>query len=180
MTQISNDNFRKNIGWIAFLVVAITLSSFVFACATPFAALAAVGALYLKRREAFAMVGAAWFANQFIGYVFQHYPQTTDSFAWGLMIGMGALAAVQTAAAARTIWPGVRFAAPVMAFAAPFAAYEAVLYATAIAARDVSGFSVEIVWYVLEVNAVAFAGLLGVHAIGRAIGLAPAPSPVAS
>src|SRR6185312_12087757 len=110
MTQISNDNFRKNIGWIAFLVVAITLSSFVFACATPFAALAAVGALYLRRREALVMVGAAWLANQFIGYVFLHYPQTTDSFAWGAMIGLAALAAVQTAASARTIWPNVRFA----------------------------------------------------------------------
>jgi len=169
MKHISNTGSAKSAAWIAFLVAAVTLSSFVFACATPFAALAA---LTMQRRQAFVLVLAAWAANQFIGYVFLNYPQTTDSFAWGLMIGLAGLAAVETAMITRTLWPGVPFAAPVFAFAGGFVAYEAVLYATGLVASDTGGFSPEIVGYVFEVNVLSFAGLLVLQAVGRALGMA--------
>lgn len=175
MKHISNTGSAKSVAWIAFLVAAVTLSSFVFACATPFAALGALAALTMRRREAFVLVFAAWAANQFIGYIFLNYPQTTDSFAWGLMIGLAGLAAVETAMVTRTLWPRVPFAEAVFAFAGAFIAYEAVLYATGLVASDTGGFSPAIVGYVFEVNALAFAGLLVLQAVGRALGMA-APS----
>jgi len=182
MKHISNDNsgFAKNALWIAVLVSSVTLSSFVFACATPFAALAALGALTLRRREAFGLVMAAWAANQFIGYAFLGYPWTTDSFAWGLMIGLAGLAAVETAMVTRALWPDVWVAEPMLAFVGAFVAYEGVLYATAIVASDTSGFSVGIVGYVFEVNAAAFVGLLVLQAIARALGMIGRPARVTS
>lgn len=181
MKHISNDNsgFVKNALWIAVLVGAVTFSSFVFACATPFAALAALSALTSRRREAFVLVLAAWAANQFIGYAFLGYPWTTDSFAWGAMIGLAGLAAVETALLTRALWPGVRPAEPAFAFAGAFVAYEGVLYATAIVASDTSGFSPDIVSYVFEVNALAFVGLLALQAIARALGVVARPARVA-
>jgi hypothetical protein len=42
----------------------------------------------MRKREAFALTGANWFANQIIGYGCLHYPRTWDSFAWGAAIGI--------------------------------------------------------------------------------------------
>ena len=67
----------------------------------PFAALASTAALNVSRRDLITLIGAAWLANQIIGYVFLAYPMTWHSFAWGGALGMaaslgtvGALAAV--------------------------------------------------------------------------------------
>jgi hypothetical protein len=133
----------------------------------------------LRRREVFVLVLAAWAANQFIGYAFLGYPWTKDSLAWGLMIGLAGLAAVETALLARALWPDVRLAEPVFAFAGAFVAYEGVLYATAIVASDASGFSADIVGYVFEVNALAFAGLLILQTAARALGVVAGPARVA-
>ena len=48
--------------------------SFGLACVMPFAALCAVGACTLPRRDAFAVAGMAWLANQVVGFGFLHYP----------------------------------------------------------------------------------------------------------
>src|SRR5262245_44914939 len=44
--------------------------SFALACAAPLAALATLAALKMSRRDLFTFVGAAWLANQLIGYGF--------------------------------------------------------------------------------------------------------------
>ena len=73
----------RRTGWIALLTVATIAGSLVFACATPFPALAALAALHMSRRDAFALTAVIWGANQIIGYGLLHYPQTWDSVAWG-------------------------------------------------------------------------------------------------
>ncbi len=54
--------------WLALLVAASAAFSFVFACATPFAAFAAAAALTLSRRDALRLTVAVWLANQVLGY----------------------------------------------------------------------------------------------------------------
>ena len=57
----------ENAVWVVLVVTSgISLSTF-FACATPFAALATLAALKLGRREAIAVIGLVWAANQTIG-----------------------------------------------------------------------------------------------------------------
>lgn len=160
--------------WMALLVAASIAFSFALACATPFAALAAMAALFMRRRDGFVLIAAAWFANQCVGYGFLHFPRTTDSFAWGLMIGLAALAATQAAIVAKT-YAKTAIAGGAIAFAAAFVAYEAVLFATGVVASDLSGFSAAIVGYIFWVNALAFIGFLVLQALGRVAGIATSP-----
>ncbi|HTU91940.1 MAG TPA: hypothetical protein VMF69_17795, partial [Gemmataceae bacterium] len=74
--------------WVLLLVAASVAFSFGLACAMPFAALCAVGACTLPRRDAFYVAGAAWMTNQVIGFGFLHYPWTANCFAWGAAIGL--------------------------------------------------------------------------------------------
>ncbi len=175
MKHISNDNigFARSAAWITVLVGATTLSSFVFACATPFAALAALAAITMRRREAFALLLTAWAANQLIGYVFLHYPQTTGSFAWGLMIGAARVGGCRSgdggahALAASAIRPKLFSLSSRRLWLMKRCSMPRRLWHPIRA-----GFSPEIVGYVFEVNALAFVGLLILQAIGRALGLA--------
>ncbi len=173
-----NNLSGKRAGWIALLTAATVLFSLAFACATPFAALACVAALKLQRRDAFLLVGASWLVNQLLGYGVLNYPQTWDSFAWGAMIGIGALAAT---AAAFEIDARVRQSSSAQAvvlstvasFASAFVAYQAVLFAaTAFLPSSEAAFSARVVLDILKINIAAFAGLLVLQRIGEATGIA--------
>src|SRR3954462_4631533 len=87
--------------WIALVSGSSVLFSLALACATPFAALATVSGLALRRGPALALVGTAWLANQAVGYGLLNYPRTPDSFAWGAAIGIAALAATVSVLALR-------------------------------------------------------------------------------
>lgn len=172
MDDTSNDFLRRT-GWIALLTAATILGSFVFACATPFPALATLAALFLPRRDAFVLIGVNWLANQIIGYGFLHYPQTWDSFSWGAAIGIAAIIATAAALGGETLArrPGWAFAA-VSAFATSFVAYELALFAATAVLPSGGGFTLRVILYVLEVNSLAFAGLLVLQGVGRSVGLA--------
>jgi hypothetical protein len=162
--------------WIALLTGATIVGSFIFACATPFPALGALSALYMRKRDAFALTFVNWLANQIIGYGFLHYPRDFNSFAWGVAIGISALVATAVAflaenLAARAGW----IAAALAAFISAFVAYEFSLYAATPLLGDDGGFSAKIIAYVAEVNGIAFAGLLVLQGIGLSTGLASVP-----
>jgi hypothetical protein len=164
----------RRIGWIALLTVATIAASFVFACATPFPALAALAALHMNRRDAFALIAVIWGTNQIIGYGLLQYPQTSDSFAWGIAIGAGAMIATALAAGAeRALRPRGWTVAMPASFAAAFAGYEIALRAAAIVLPShPDAFGSAVTLYVLKVNALAFAGLLVLQFVGARIGLA--------
>ncbi|HUN99269.1 MAG TPA: hypothetical protein VMU69_23940 [Bradyrhizobium sp.] len=167
-------NPLRRVGCIVLLTTATVAGSFAFACATPFPALAAFAALHMNRRDAFILTGIIWIMNQVVGYGFLHYPQTWDSFAWGVAIGVAAV--VATGIAARTKWTLRSLARPLIilgSFAAAFIGYEVVLYtATVVLPSEPSAFSPAVVGYILEVNAIAFAGLVALQYASVRIGLA--------
>jgi len=80
----------------ALLTIACGLASFVFACATPFAAFAVVAAAALPLQSVLLAVTAAWVVNQAIGFGVLRYPVDMNTILWGLVIGMAALAATVT------------------------------------------------------------------------------------
>ena len=171
--------------WLVLLVVAICAFSFVAACATPFAAFAALIALTLSRGDAFRITVALWLADQIVGYAIHGYPRTAESFAWGAAIGVAALLSTWTA---RWVVTHLQAAAPLTralaALLGAFGVYEAALLAVAVSGLGGSeSFTLGIVTRILAVNAVAFVGLCGLHRLGAVIGLGgslvPAPSPVA-
>ncbi|HEY0283670.1 MAG TPA: hypothetical protein VGC27_13740 [Rhizomicrobium sp.] len=164
----------RRAGWIALLTGATVLGSFIFACATPFAALATLAAIHMNRRDAFMLMGVNWAANQIVGYTYLNYPQSWDSFAWGAAIGIAALAATGAAAGVESVLRRAGWVvAAIGAFAIAFAAYEGLLYAaTAILPSGSGAFSARVVLYVLSVNGLAFIALLALQRAGLALGFA--------
>ena len=150
--------------WMAALVVATMAFSSLFACATPFAALAVVAVATLARRDAIFCVLAAWLANQLIGFALLGYPQTSNSFVWGGVIGIAAVACVFASAWALPRSMGAVWKRLVMTFAASVLAYQAVmLLASLTPLGGMDDFTVSIIGYVVGVNAMAIAGLLALR-----------------
>ncbi|MGC2781734.1 MAG: hypothetical protein WA418_39465, partial [Bradyrhizobium sp.] len=114
----------------ALLTAACALASFVFACATPFAAFAVIAAAMLPLRTALPAMLGTWLVNQGIGFGALHYPVDANTLAWGAVIGVAALTAT---VAARIALQALRAAPAPAALAAAllsaYAAYELVLLA---------------------------------------------------
>ncbi|MDC9833767.1 hypothetical protein [Rhizobium binxianense] len=159
------------VAWVVVISGASVALSLLFACVTPFVALAAVSAVILPRRMAVTAVLLAWLANQMVGYLVLGYPQTWDSYAWGLAIGVAAFAALAAALGV------LRLAADLAvtmagAFLAGFITYEGVLFAaTAVLPSGKGAFSASVVADVLLINSLAAIGLICLHA-GAAVGRA--------
>ena len=153
----------------ALLAAAATLFSLAFACAAPFAALAALAARYQAPREALLSIGLAWIANQAIGYGLLDYPHDANSYGWGLAIGIAALAGGYAAVlvnARLQSW----LALPA-GFVAAFAAYQALLWLGGQALADSDGaFSLAILTEVLRANLIGFAVLLAGWQVLRLFG----------
>ncbi len=160
--------------WIVLVVTAGLLLSLELACATPFAALAAVAVLSMTRRDAVAVTITAWLANQAVGFGVLGYPRDVSTVAWGVALGVAGLA---TLAAASVIAGWLRRQGdPTVAlatFSGAFAVYQAVLFsATAVLPGGGADFSATIVLYVLGMNTISLAALLVLHRLGTRIGLA--------
>lgn len=174
MPMIRNDNaLIQRFGWSSLLIIATIAGSFVFACATPFPALGALAAIFLPRRDAFALIAVTWAANQIIGFGFLHYPHDASTMAWGGVMGAGAMAA--TAAAMLTV-TGMRAMswaiAAIATLMVAFVSYELVLFAADFVLPSTpSDYGVPVLLYVLEVNGFAFAGLLVLQGLGHSLGL---------
>ena len=67
--------------WAMLLIAGSVVLSAKFSCATPFAALATLAALGMKRTEGLVLVLAVWAANQIVGYGFLGYPHEHQSYA---------------------------------------------------------------------------------------------------
>jgi len=159
--------------WILLLTAASVFVTLGLACATPFAALATLAALHMSRRDGLALIGIAWLADQVVGYGLLGYPRTANSVAWGVILGMGAFAALLAAQAlADRLRDRGAVPAGGLAFVGAFVAYEAVLAAaTAVLASGAEAFSLPIVGWVLRVNLLSLAGLLILYRLAVWIGL---------
>ena len=145
--------------WITLIVACGTCLSPMFACVTPFAALSALAALKLDRRDAAAVVGVVWLANQAMGYGFLGYPWTWDSAAWGLAIGACSGLAVLAARALSASRPAPL--AVSLPFVAAFTAFEFGLYLAGYLLPGSDGtFSASIVWHIFLVNIIVLCVLL--------------------
>jgi hypothetical protein len=162
-TDISADPVRTGRAlWIALVATCGILLSLCFACATPFAALAALTALKLDRRDAFATVGLVWVANQAIGYGVLGYPWTWQCAAWGLAIGASSCLAVLAARGLSTSRP-----APLalsLPFVGAFASFELGLYVVGYILPGSDGaFTASIIAHVFLINAASLCGLIALH-----------------
>ncbi|WP_315771678.1 MULTISPECIES: hypothetical protein [unclassified Bradyrhizobium] len=152
----------------ALLTTACALASFVFACATPFAAFAVIAAAMLPLRTALPVMIGAWLVNQGIGFGALHYPVDANTLAWGAMIGAAALSATATA---RGVLQALRASPAPLAFAAAllgaYTAYELVLLAATPALGGAASFTLPIVARLGLTSAAWLVGLVAVSEIVR-------------
>ena len=88
--------------WILLLSAASVLGSWALACATPFAALAALAATRMSRRDGIALMLVAWFASQAVGFGIHHYSHSPKTLMWGGAIGTAAIVSLLAARFAET------------------------------------------------------------------------------
>jgi hypothetical protein len=169
--QQQDSAFFGSAAWGGILTFATVVSTLAVACGTPFAALATLAALYLRRRDAFVLIGVNWIANQAVGFGLLHYPLNWDCYRGGINLLVAAVAAT---AAAMLAQHSLRKAGAALAvigsFAAAFVTYEVLLFAIT-PWRSGGDFAMPVVRYILYVNAIAFAALLLVQIAAMAVGI---------
>ena len=160
----------RRFAWGGILTVLTVASTLAVACGTPFAALAALAALFLRRRDAFVLIAVNWLANQAIGFGMLHYPLNWDCYRAGIDLGIAAL--LSTMAALLAQWALRNVATTLRAigsFAAAFIIYEGILFLTSPAGSR-ADFAAPVVLYIFYVNAVAFVALLLLQTAAAALG----------
>jgi len=157
--------------WLTFMVAVSLTFTLGFACAAPLAALAAIAALTLDRKNAILFTGVVWLANQSCGYSLLHYPVTANSLAWGAALGFAAIAATLVARfAAGRLAGHSRVLAIGGAFLAAFVTYEGLQYIAAVAALGgTEDYTLPVVAREVELNAIAMAGLIAINYAGTLV-----------
>jgi len=158
---------------LALLTASCALASFALACATPFAAFAALAAAMLPLPSALLVVGVAWSVNQAIGFGVLGYPVDTNTIFWGIAIGAAALIATVASALVLRFLP--RLGRPIalgLALVAAYATYEIVLFAFTPALGGAGAFTLAIFARLGLLNILWMIGLVAVGAVaGRLNGL---------
>ena len=156
------------------LVGISAVSSWEFACITPFVAFAVAAGYALSARAAVLTLMAIWLVNQAIGFGVLGYPWTVHTILWGFAIGAAALLAAVPACV--TFGLGLRnnVTAIGAAFVLAFGAYEGGLFLVTFALGGQDAFTPAIVGHVALLNLGWTVGLLGTYEILRYSGAIPA------
>jgi hypothetical protein len=171
VNQESSRGFGRRLFWAATLIAASVAFSLGFACAVPLAGFAAFAALTAGRSEALLLVLVVFLANQCVGFGLLHYPHTAETFIWGGVLGVVALAATWAALWTRDHLRTGRLTTMASAFLVAFVVYEGLLFAaTAISGEGFEAYAGPVVARIFAINAAAFVGLLALHRIAAAVG----------
>jgi hypothetical protein len=159
--------------WSAFLIIGSAVGSLVFACATPFAAVAAVAALTLPPRAALITALGVWLGNQAVGFLLLGYPLTADSLAWGPVLGASAILATAAAIRLAGRFDRTDLRCWLVAFAAALVTQQAIVLAAGL--FDSTG-SIQVAAAVSGLNVVWFMALAVVRRL--LVGARPEPAPL--
>jgi hypothetical protein len=168
--QLPDTQLAKRFVWGAILTVVTVASSLAVACGTPFAALAALAALFLPRRDALVLIAVNWLANQAIGFGLLHYPLNWDCYRGGIDLGIAAgLSTIAAMFAHRALGRMATALRAIGSFAVAFVTYEAALFVIGPVSSS-ADFAAPVVLYIFYVNAIAFVGLLLLKSAAAALG----------
>ncbi len=152
---------------LVLLTGSCALASFVFACATPFAAFAVVASSLLPLTPALLVTAGAWFVNQAIGFGVLGYPLDLNTVFWGCAIG---LAALLSAVESKLLLHSQRSSSPAalgVALLGAYAAYEVVLFASGLVLGGTEAFKFPIIVRLGILNLLWLIGLVAACAAFR-------------
>lgn len=164
LNRLGEPSAAANLVWIVILTFASIGGSLVISCVAPFVALAVALAGTVRLASALRAMTAIWLTNQFVGFVFYHFPRTANTMLWGLAIGGAAL--LSTLVAAFLMKRATAIPVPAragLALALSFATYEGSLFVAALFLGGIETFSPAIVVQVAFSNVVWFIGLVGLN-----------------
>jgi hypothetical protein len=174
MVPMHDADMRQSPLWMGVLVAAAILFSFALACGMPFAAIGPLAALTMAPRDAALLACFGWLAKQLIGFGFLGYPLDPMTLAWGVALGVSALAAVGAARLAPRNVPAEIAGVPLsVAFLAAWLGQQVTVFAASLVlGGTAAAFAPDVIWFILWTNALAFIGLLGAQALGARAGVA--------
>jgi hypothetical protein len=149
------------------LVALSAVSSWEFACITPFVAFAVAAGYALSPRAALLTMAAIWLANQAIGFAVLGYPWTVDTILWGFAIGMAVLVAAAFAGGALRLGIRNNLTAIATAFVLAFGAYEGGLFLVTFGLGGREAFTPAIVGHVALLNLGWTVALIGTYEVLR-------------
>lgn len=167
--------------WILLLTFASTATTLVFACATPFPALAALAAVHMRRSDGIWLMLAAWLASQAVGFCLLDYPRDAGTFGWAAGLATAAVASVLGAYAALRLIPGRSTLVQLgVAYLAGFVAFKLVVLGWAVPLGGIaSTIDPAILMRQLVRNGAILIGLYALYRLLTAIGV-PRPAPRAA
>ncbi|HLZ78211.1 MAG TPA: hypothetical protein VKQ09_02635 [Sphingomonas sp.] len=119
--------------WVALFTAASALTTAVLACATPFPALAALGAAHLKRSHGVALMLLAWTVSQVVGFGLRHYPHDLKTIGWAAVLGLASIVALFGASwATRSLAPRAIVARLTLGYGTGFVAFKLTVLAGAL------------------------------------------------
>ncbi|HUN98960.1 MAG TPA: hypothetical protein VMU69_22365 [Bradyrhizobium sp.] len=145
------------------LVAISMISSWEFACITPFVAFAVAAGYALSLRAALLTVAAIWFTNQAVGFAVLGYPWTLDTILWGFAIGTAALLATALAGAMLRLRIENNLLTIGAAFVLGCATYEGGLFLATFALGGENAFTLAIVGHVALLNLGWTVALIGTY-----------------
>lgn len=158
--------------WIVLLTVASTLTTLVFACATPFPSLAAVAAVYMNRRAGVLLMLAAWLVSQTLGFCFMGYPWDAGTALTGFAVGTAAVAGVVAAGLVNARLRTGTLPRLVIAYVVAFAAFKVgIMLWAPIMGHAEAALSVQVMVRQFVRYAAILAGLQALYLALTAIGL---------
>jgi len=168
----SGSSIARHSGSLPVVLITISaISSWEFACITPFVAFAVAAGYALSLRTALLTVVAIWFTNQAIGFAVLGYSWTVDTILWGFAIGAAALLATVLAGAMLRLRIGNHLATLGAAFVLGCAAYEGGLLLATFALGGEDAFTPAIVGHVVLLNLGWVGALIGTYEVLRYNGM---------
>lgn len=171
MSSIVSPSSRSGL-WSAGLVALVVGGSFLAGCLEPLVAVAVIAAGALPLGRALLLTAAVWLAGQAAGFGLHDYPRDAQTVAWGMGLGVAALAATLAAAPASRAFAGqpvwLRAGA---AFVAAFVANQVVILGVEQVVTGACEVRPGVISLVGLVNAIWLALLLLIDAAVRRTGL---------
>ncbi|NET06550.1 MAG: hypothetical protein F6K16_17980 [Symploca sp. SIO2B6] len=154
--------------WFLLLTALGSLSNVVYTCTVPLVGFGVIAGATLPRRRAIATMMTMWFVNQLLGFTIHNYPQTLNTFTWGLVLGLGTLLVTLLASIKPSFGSspmGSHYLWLAVALMGGYVLYECVILLAGFALGGVEGFTLPILWGVFAGNAVWAITLGCLHSI---------------
>jgi hypothetical protein len=113
----NQETVNKSRTWFLLVMALGAFSNIVYVCVAPLAGFGAIAGATLPKSKAIVAVLTMWLVGQVLGFGFMGYPWDFSTFAWGIVLGVAAMAAMLLAAikpafsrkdlAGHVIWLGV-------------------------------------------------------------------------